>query len=83
MERQHDLQAQVTGALERLADPLDFSSRYGVSADSGVILFAMGDGNHSLATAKAIWEKIRLQAGPDHPARYALVEIENVHDAGA
>ena len=79
---QPDLQAQVTGALERLADPLDFSSRYGVSADSGVILFAMGDGNHSLATAKAIWEKIRLQAGPDHPARYALVEIENVHDDG-
>jgi hypothetical protein len=42
----------------------------------------MGDGNHSLATAKAIWEKIKPQVGMDHPARYALVEIENVHDEG-
>jgi hypothetical protein len=42
----------------------------------------MGDGNNSLATAKAIWDKIRLEAGPDHPARYALVEIENLHDDG-
>ena len=79
---QTDLQAQVIGALEQLADPHNFSSRYGVSADSGVILFAMGDGNHSLATAKAIWEKVRPQVGPDHPSRYALVEIENVHDEG-
>jgi hypothetical protein len=47
-----------------------------------VLLFAMGDGNHSLATAKAIWEKMKPQVGMDHPARYALVEIENVHDEG-
>jgi len=40
----------------------------------------MGDGNHSLATAKAIWEELKPQVGPDHPARYALVEIENLHD---
>jgi hypothetical protein len=40
----------------------------------------MGDGNHSLATAKAIWEEIKSNVGMDHPARYALVEIENVHD---
>jgi hypothetical protein len=45
-----------------------------------VLLFAMGDGNHSLATAKAIWEKNKAQVGMDHPSRYALVEIENVHD---
>ena len=42
----------------------------------------MGDGNHSLATAKAIWEKNKPQVGMDHPSRYALVEIENVHDEG-
>jgi hypothetical protein len=42
----------------------------------------MGDGNHSLATAKAIWEKNKSQVGMDHPSRYALVEIENVHDDG-
>jgi hypothetical protein len=42
----------------------------------------MGDGNHSLATAKAIWEKNKTKVGMDHPSRYALVEIENVHDEG-
>ena len=47
-----------------------------------MLLFAMGDGNHSLATAKAIWEKNKSRVGMDHPARYALVEIENVHDEG-
>ena len=46
------------------------------------LLFAVGDGNHSLATAKAHWHSIRSQAGPDHPARYALVEIINIHDQG-
>ena len=44
--------------------------------------YAVGDGNHSLATAKAIWEKVKPQVGMDHPARYALVELENVHDDG-
>jgi len=80
------LEVQVVRALEALADPAAFSVRYGVGADQQVLLFAMGDGNHSLATAKAIWEKIKAQpgfdnSGADHPARYALVEIENVHDA--
>ncbi len=42
----------------------------------------MGDGNHSLATAKAVWEEMKPIVGLDHPARYALVEIENVHDDG-
>ncbi len=69
-------------ALRGLADPQTFAAKYGISKDSPVLLFAMGDGNHSLATAKAIWEKIKPQVGMDHPARYALVEIENVHDEG-
>jgi len=46
------------------------------------LVFAMGDGNHSLATAKAIWEDVKGKVGMDHPARYALVEIENIHDTG-
>ncbi|MAT43109.1 MAG: hypothetical protein CL609_12270 [Anaerolineaceae bacterium] len=75
-------QSDVINALENLADPKLFKSRYNLEEDQGVLLFAMGDGNHSLATAKAIWEKIKHQVGPDHPARYALVEIENVHDSG-
>ena len=73
---------RVVNALRRLADPLTFRARYGVGPESQVLLFAMGDGNHSLATAKAIWENLKPQVGMDHPARYALVEIENVHDAG-
>ncbi|MBQ9564083.1 MAG: DUF1015 domain-containing protein [Synergistaceae bacterium] len=45
------------------------------------LLFAVGDGNHSLATAKACWEELKQQgADADHPARYALVELENIHD---
>jgi hypothetical protein len=76
------LEDQVIQALRKLADPQDFARKYGESLDKGVLLFAMGDGNHSLATAKAIWERMKLQVGMDHPARYALVEIENVHDEG-
>lgn len=76
------LEQQVMAALEKLANPAAFAKKYDVTSDKGVLLFAMGDGNHSLATAKAIWEKIKPQVGMDHPARYALVEIENVHDEG-
>lgn len=50
------------------------------------LLFAVGDGNHSLATAKAHYERIKAETGPgaagDHPARFALVEVINIHDAG-
>ncbi len=46
------------------------------------LLFAVGDGNHSLATAKAHWESLRGQVAADHPARYALVEVINIHDEG-
>ena len=48
-------------------------------------LFAVGDGNHSLAAAKGIWEEYKascLSSGvPVHPCRYALVEIENIYDS--
>ena len=76
------LEKQAVAALERLADPARFQSRYGVGPEKGVLLYAMGDGNHSLATAKAIWEQQKAIVGMDHPSRYALIELENVHDAG-
>ncbi len=48
------------------------------------MVFAVGDGNHSLATAKACYEELKAaNPGTDlsgHPARYALVELENIHD---
>ena len=75
-----EFEDEAIEALRGLAQPETFASKYGVDKDKPVLLFAMGDGNHSLATAKAIWEKIKPQVGMDHPARYALVEIENVHD---
>lgn len=77
-----ELEAKVIEALRGLAQPETFAAKYGIGNDQPVLLFAMGDGNHSLATAKAIWEKIKPEVGMDHPARYALVEIENVHDEG-
>ncbi len=76
------MESAVISNIESLADPKVFQSKYDVSNDKGVLLFAVGDGNHSLATAKAIWEQIKPSVGMDHPARYALVEIENIHDRG-
>jgi hypothetical protein len=66
------------------------AARYGApdpSTGEKPFLFAMGDGNHSLATAKAVWDEYKA-AHPDengldrHPARYALVEVENLYDSG-
>jgi len=52
-------------------------------ADRSDLLFAVGDGNHSLASAREIWQEKKRAGFPEHhPARYALVEVENVHDAG-
>jgi hypothetical protein len=76
------IESSIIKALEQLANPKTFTSKYGIDGDQPVLLFAMGDGNHSLATAKAIWEKNKTQVGMNHPSRYALVEIENVHDEG-
>ncbi len=71
---------RITRALHALASPAAFAQRYAVPEDTAVMLFAMGDGNHSLATAKAFWESIKATAGADHPSRFALVEVENIHD---
>ena len=76
------LESQVITALENLASPEVFYPKYGVTQEKDILLFAVGDGNHSLATAKSIWENIKPTVGMNHPARYALVEIENVHDQG-
>jgi len=79
------LEAGVISALEALADGERFKNHYGVGDDQAVLLFAMGDGNHSLATAKSIWETTKEEAGDvaavmNDPRRYALVELVNVHD---
>jgi len=81
-----ELIEQVAKALETLASPEVFAEKYNAEAKD-VLLYAMGDGNHSLATAKAIWENIKEKAADsdsimNNPARYALVELVNIHDAG-
>ena len=75
-------EGRIVKALEKLAESGAFEARYKLQKPAPVLLYAMGDGNHSLATAKAIWEKLKPDVSPDHPARYALVEVENVHDEG-
>ncbi len=71
---------EVISALTSLADKKLFCEKYQVPEGTSPLLFAIGDGNHSLATAKTIWEKLKPQVGMDHPARFALVELENLHD---
>ena len=74
---------QVAAALSALADPAAFNARYGVR-DQPVMLFAMGDGNHSLATAKECYERQKRLVPPEKwdalPARFALCELVNLHD---
>ena len=74
--------ASVNAALGELATAETMKKKYGV--DASPLLFAMGDGNHSLASAKALYEEIKAEIGADaalaHPARYALCEIVNLHD---
>jgi len=51
------------------------------ASDTQPFLFAVGDGNHSLASAKEIWEEYKkVNSVNNHPCRYALVEIENIYD---
>ncbi len=72
--------------LKVLANPEYFKGRYNATEDQGVLLFAVGDGNHSLATAKSCWDKLKGSLSEavqvSHPSRFALVELVNVHDAG-
>jgi len=80
-----ELIEHVVGALEKLADVTNYRRKY--TTDGEVMLYAMGDGNHSFATAKAIWDQLKEEAADpadimDHPARFALVELVNVHDPG-
>ena len=74
---------RVAAALTALADPAAFNARYGTKEES-VLLFAVGDGNHSLATAKECYERQKKLTAPEQwaalPARYALVEMVNLHD---
>ena len=66
--------AGIAGAIRGLQEKLP----------EGGILFAVGDGNHSLATAKAHWQEVKAalpeSEQTDHPARFAMVELNNIYD---
>ncbi len=68
--------------LNRMAEPDRLAAKFGGSASP--VLFAVGDGNHSLATAKQCWERIRDTLTPEerkrHPARYTMAELVNLHE---
>jgi len=78
--------------LAHAADALAALAEAGTADDGSCFLFAVGDGNHSLATAKAVWDEFRraheaeaaagLMDLENHPARFALVEIVNLYDDG-
>lgn len=75
-------QEKIKSALCELANPEKFCKKYNLE-NTPVLLYAMGDGNHSLATAKEFYEQLK-KANPEqdfsnHPARYALAEIVNLH----
>lgn len=72
---------RVIDALYSLADSGRSERRYGVREN---LLFAVGDGNHSLATAKTCWESLKPslteKERETHPARFALCEAVNIYD---
>ena len=76
LESQSDLEG-IEKALNKIAEE-------NKSSDGSIFLFAVGDGNHSLATAKAVWDQYKEEhpGVQDSPVRYALVEIVNIYDKG-
>ncbi len=72
--------------LKRFGDLLDTERLIKKYGRADEFLFAVGDGNHSLATAKAHWnavkESLPEEEKADHPARYALAEAVNIYDEG-
>ena len=82
---QPNVEEEILAGLSQLADQKKFCQRYNLLPETPLLLYAVGDGNHSLATAKTIWEKTKAaSANPEElknsPLRYALVEIVNLHD---
>ena len=77
------LLAQIDSALNALGSQEAFDARYPQAKGGAPLTLAVGDGNHSLASAKAYWEELKQTLPPeqqaDHPARWCLAEVCNVH----
>ena len=76
--------AQIDAALAALGSQEAFDAKYPQARGAKPLTLAVGDGNHSLATAKACYENLKKVTPPEQwaslPARYALVEVVNLHD---
>lgn len=78
----------ITGRLipERETGPVRqaLAALFAKCAGPGDVAIPVGDGNHSLATAKACFERLRAtlprEQWETHPARWALVELVNLRD---
>ena len=83
--------------INTVLEALNKIAENNIQSDGSTFLFAVGDGNHSLATAKAIWDELKEANGEikaadgtisipkeleNHNARFALVEIVNIYDKG-
>ena len=77
-----DLADETLKKLDKLSEKEEFAKRY--ESDKAPLTYAVGDGNHSLATAKTCWENLKKTLSDEecknHPARFALCELENIHD---
>lgn len=75
---------EIMAKVTDLAEPKAFREKYGLEKEYPLLNFAVGDGNHSMATAKAAWENIKkdltIEEQENHPARYCLCELVNIHD---
>ena len=75
--------AQIEDALAVLGSQEEFDKKYPDATRRDPLTLAVGDGNHSLATAKACWEELKKTLTPEqaanHPARWCLAEVCNVH----
>ena len=73
---------QIEDAMEVLSSQETFLAKYPGAPNDRPMALAVGDGNHSLATAKAYWEELKKTLTPqqqkDHPARWCLAEVCNV-----
>lgn len=76
----------ITGYKITKTLPIIYQFEELLKENNNGLLFIVGDGNHSLATAKAHWDKIKVNLSNEerktHPARYALVEALNIYDEG-
>lgn len=86
-EKLYDFELMLSGGHItgwQVIDNAAVSSAFSALFEGKSMLMAIGDGNHSIAAAKEYWDSIKPKLTPTeleaHPARYALVELENIHD---